>query len=109
MAPMTPPSTNMDEGNGQLSIATPLPGAHPEHVEVIVRPTSIAVRADCKYPQEMQHFLRHDWKVGAVDTQIELPRTVDPVGARATLHFGVLVVMARISVSGTGESRPRVE
>lgn len=105
----TPPAANVYEGNGQLSVAMPLPGAHPEHVEVVVRPTGITVRAECKYPQEVQHYLRHDWRVGAVETEIALPRAVDPSGARATLNFGVLVVMARLSGSGTGESRPLVE
>ena len=109
VAPMTSPPTNVYEGNGQLSIAMPIPGAHPEHVEVLVRPSTIDVRAECKYPQEVQHFLRHDWQVGSVATQISLPRTVDPMSARATLNFGVLVVMARLSDSGVGESRPQVE
>jgi HSP20 family molecular chaperone IbpA len=103
------PATNVYEGNGQLSVAMPIPGAHPEQVEVIVQPEAIAVRADCKYPQQAQHYHRHDWKVGSVRADIPLPRRVDPSGARASLNFGVLVVMAPISATGDGESRPRVE
>ena len=107
--PINPPPANVYEGNGQLSIAMPLPGAHPEHVQVVVQPTSVTVRAECKYPQEAQRFLRHDWRVGSIEAEVALPRPVDPEGARASLNFGVLVVMAGLSDAGTGESRPRVE
>lgn len=100
---------NVYEGNGQLSVAVPIPGAHPDHVEVTVEPGAVHVRAECKYAQERQHLHRHDWQVGAWRADVELPRTVDPAQARATLHLGVLVVMAPASDAGTGSHRPRIE
>jgi HSP20 family molecular chaperone IbpA len=102
------PPANVYEGNGQLSVAAPIPGAHPEHVEVVVTPTQIRVAASCKYAQDAQHYHRHDWRVGAWELGLDLPKPVDPGGARATLNLGVLVVMAPISETGSGESRPPV-
>ncbi len=102
------PPANVYEGNGQLSVAVPIPGAHRASTEVIVTPDRIRVSAENKYPQEEQHFHRHDWTVGTWGLDIELPRRVDPVRARATLNLGVLVVMAPISEQGSGEARPTV-
>ena len=106
--PAAPPA-NVYEGNGQLSVATPLPGAHKDHVSVTVEPERVLVVAEHKYPQAEQNYLRHDWKVGAMRLDLPLPRRVDPSGARATLNLGVLVVMAPLSESGSGASRPAVE
>jgi HSP20 family molecular chaperone IbpA len=102
------PPANVYEGNGQLSVAVPIPGAHGEHTEIVVTPDRLRVTAANKYPQDEQHYHRRDWKVGTWRLDLELPRRVDPEGARATLHYGVLVVMAPISDRGTGESRPTV-
>src|SRR5215471_28254 len=101
----TTPPANIYEGNGQLSVAAPIPGAHPEHVEVIVTPTRVHVAATCKYAQDNQHYHRHDWRVGAWELGVDLPNHVDPAAARATLN---LVVMAPISETAAGESRPLV-
>ena len=100
---------NVYEGNGQLSVAVPLPGAHPDHVSVSVEPDRLVILAERKYPQEAQHYLRHEWPVGSVRLDLALPRRVDPSGARATLNLGVLVVMAPISDAGSGAARPTVE
>jgi HSP20 family molecular chaperone IbpA len=107
MEPAVPPA-NVYEGNGQLSVATPIPGAHPDHVEVIVTPNRVQVTATCKYPQENQHYHLHEWLVGGWDLTVALPRPVDPAAARATLNLGVLVVTAPVSEDGSGESRPPV-
>ncbi|MGH7777079.1 MAG: Hsp20/alpha crystallin family protein [Candidatus Dormibacterales bacterium] len=108
MAPSVPP-VNVYEGNGQLSLATPIPGAHRDHTDVTVEPRRIRVRADCKYPQDGQRFLRRDWQVGSWVADVDLPRGVDPGRAHARLSLGVLVVMAPLSDSGSGTSRPPVE
>jgi HSP20 family molecular chaperone IbpA len=108
LQPTSPPA-NVYEGNGQLSVATPIPGAHREHTHVLVRPRRVEVRAQCKYEQESQHYHRHDWKVGAWELDVELPKAVDPARARATLNLGVLVVMAPIAEGAGGESSPPVE
>lgn len=97
----TPPA-NVYEGNGQLSLAAPIPGAHPDHVRVVVSPSRIRVAARCKYPQESQHFHRREWQVGAWELDVDLPALVDPGAARATLSLGVLTVMAPLSESDTG-------
>jgi HSP20 family molecular chaperone IbpA len=93
----THPPVNVYEGSGQLSMAMPLPGAHPDHISVRLAPERLDVVAECKYPQESQRYLRHDWQVGAWRVEVPLPRRVDPAAARATLNLGVLVVMAPLS------------
>jgi HSP20 family molecular chaperone IbpA len=108
LEPSVPP-VNIYEGNGQLSVAVPIPGAHREHVEVTVGATLLTLRAECKYAQEHQHYHRRDWQVGSWETEIPLPQRVDPTSARATLHHGVLVVMAPLSDAGTGERTLTVE
>lgn len=103
MEAATPP-VNVYEGNGQLSVAAPIPGAHPDHTEVIVEPRRIRVVARCRYPQEDQRYHRHEWQVGSWDVDIELPAAVDPSAAKATLNLGVLVVMAPVAQAGAGIS-----
>src|SRR5256885_6742702 len=95
----TPP-VNVYEGSGQLSVAVPLPGAHPDHISVRLEPERLEITADCKYPQESQRYLRHDWRVGSWHLETGLPRRGDPSAARATLNLGVLVVMAPFSQVG---------
>ncbi len=102
------PPVNVYEGNGQLSIALPIPGAHPDQTSVRVRPDQVVISAENKYPQDEQHYHRHDWRVGHWHVELDLPRRVDPAQARATLNYGVLVVMAPISDQGSGESAPKV-
>jgi HSP20 family protein len=106
--PSTPP-VNIYEGNGQLSVAVPVPGAHSDHTRVTVRPDRLVMLAENKYPQESQHYHRRDWKVGAWHLDLDLPKRVDPQRAHARISHGVLVVMMPISDSGEGESQPAVE
>lgn len=107
-ASATPP-VNVYEANGQLSIATPIPGAHAEHVALVVTPDRLELEADCKYAQDEQHYLRRDWQVGSWRLEVDLPARIDPRGARAKLRHGVLVVVAPRSDEGVGEARPSVE
>ena len=102
----TPPA-NVYESSGELSVAVPLPGAHANHVQVIVRPDNLRVEAACKYPQSRQNYLRRDWLVGSWNLDLQLPRPIDPQRARATLNLGVLVVMAPIAEGG-GDAERRV-
>ena len=108
MEAATPP-VNVYEGNGQLSVVIPIPGAHPNHIDVVVDATKLRLNAECKYPQENQHYLRRDWQVGSWRAEIELQQRVDPARSRATLNLGVLVIMAPLSETGSGERRLAVE
>jgi HSP20 family protein len=103
------PPVNVYEGNGELSVAAPIPGAHPQHTEVVVTPEQIRIEARCKYPQESQHYHRREWRVGAWKTLVALPKRVDPERARAILNLGVLVVMAPIDADAIGEALVAVE
>lgn len=105
----TEPPVNVYEGGGQLSVAVPIPGAHRDHTSVALTSGHLRIDADCKYPQEQQHYLRRDWLVGSWSLDLDLPQRVDPARARAKLSLGVLVVVAPISEVGVGEGRPPVE
>lgn len=108
LEPSVPP-VNVYEGNGQLSVAVPIPGAHCDHVELRLAPDRLSLRAECKYEQEHQHYLRREWQVGAWELDLLLPEAVDPAAARATLRHGVLVVMAPLSSEARGERQVDVE
>jgi HSP20 family molecular chaperone IbpA len=103
------PPVNVYEGQGQISIVMPIPGAHPEHVRLTLTATALRMRADCKYAQERQSYHRRDWQVGSWHADVPLPAAVDPASGRATLNLGVLVVMATLSDSGSGECRVALE
>jgi HSP20 family molecular chaperone IbpA len=85
-------SVDSGEGRGQLTVAIPLPGAHHDTVEVSLDGGTLSVRAEARYPQAQQHYLRHEWQVGRSHVDIGLPKAVNPHGARATLTHGVLTV-----------------
>src|SRR5437879_4097048 len=87
------PPVNIYEGSGQLSVVLPIPGSHPDHVEVIMEPALLRVNAECKYAQQQQNYRRHEWQVGSWKVEVPLPSPVDPARARAVLEYGVLVVM----------------
>lgn len=101
------PPANIYEGNGEISVAIPIPGAHPVNTELLVTPRQLQVEADCKYPQESQHYHRHDWQVGSWRATIDLPKAVDPARAKATLNLGVLVFMAPVAEGADGQQRLR--
>lgn len=103
------PPANVYESNGQLSVALPVPGAHPESTAILVEPDRLSVEAVCKYPQESQHYLRQEWKVGSWHLDLPLPMRVEPSRARATLNYGVLVVMAPISEASSGSAQVAVD
>jgi HSP20 family protein len=105
-------SADAGEARGQLTVAIPLPGAHHDTIEVSLDGGTLSVRAEARYPQAQQHYLRHEWQVGRSQLDIGLPKAVNAQGARATLTHGVLTVSlplgeakgpARIPVS---ESQP---
>lgn len=103
------PPVNVYEAGGELSVAIPIPGAHADNVNVRLATGRLRVDAVCKYPQDRQRTLRHDWRVGDWTLDLPLPRRVDPSGGRATLNLGVLVVMAPESEAGGDERRLPVE
>jgi HSP20 family molecular chaperone IbpA len=102
------PPANIYEANGQLSVVIPVPGAHQEHTGITMTSDHLRVDANCKYSQDSQNYLRHDWKVGRWQLDLDLPKRVDASRARATLNLGVLVVMAPVSDAAAGEHRVAV-
>ncbi|HZV50714.1 MAG TPA: Hsp20/alpha crystallin family protein [Candidatus Dormibacteraeota bacterium] len=103
--PTNRPPANVYEANGQVSVAVPVPGAHPEQTTIELSSDRLMLDAVCKYPQESQHLLRREWKVGRWHLELDLPLRVDPTRAQATLNLGVLVVMAPSATGAHGALR----
>src|SRR5262249_56592694 len=102
----TTPPANIYEGNGQLSVAAPIPGAHPEHVEVIVTPTRVHVAATCKYAQDNQHYHRHDWRGRGRELGADPAQQGDPAPPRAARNPGGVGAMAPLSATTPPPVRP---
>jgi HSP20 family molecular chaperone IbpA len=103
------PPANVYEGNGQLSVAVPVPGTRREHTRVTLKPEGLQDEADCTYPQEQQHYLQHEWQWGAGSWTGICLRRVDPAAAHARLTHGVLVANAPISENGRGETQVPID
>jgi HSP20 family protein len=86
------PPVNVYESEGQLTVAVPVPGAHDDTVELWLDGRKLTVRAEARYPQEQQHYIRHEWSVGRWHREVELPRPVSADGAKAMLTHGILTV-----------------
>lgn len=99
------PPVNVYESNGQITVAVPMPGAHVETIEVSLDGRSLAVKAESRYAQEQQHYHRHEWSVGNFQRDVELPREVQPEGAKATLTYGILTVSLPIGEGGSSRTR----
>lgn len=97
LSPSTLPPANVYEGNGFLSVAIPVPGAHADTIEATLTGRRLTVKAEGRYAQEQQHYLLHEWQVGAFERQLELPKPVRSQEARATLSHGILTVMMPLS------------
>ena len=101
----TPP-VNVYEGNGQLSLAVPVAGTHPDNVHVVVEPRLVTIDAAPRYAQEEQHYHRREWRIGAWRAEVSLPAEVDPERARASMNLGVLVVLAPLGAGGAAREVP---
>jgi HSP20 family molecular chaperone IbpA len=97
----TPP-VNVYESPDQITVAIPIPGAHHDTVSVTLEGQRLSIEAEARYPQEQQHYLRHEWSVGTSHREIDLPRPVRGVGGKATLTHGILTVSLPIG----GEDHP---
>ena len=86
------PPVNVYEASDQLTVAIPMPGAHHDTVAVSLDGRRLTVDAEARYPQEQQHYLRHEWSVGTSHREIDLPRPVRAGGAKAMLTHGILTI-----------------
>lgn len=88
----TTPPVNVYEASDQITVAVPIPGAHHDTVQVSLEGQELTIEAEARYPQEQQHYLQHEWSVGTMHRQVELPRRVRGSGAKATLTHGILTI-----------------
>jgi HSP20 family molecular chaperone IbpA len=99
------PPVNVYEANDQLTVAIPMPGAHHDTIAVSLDGRRLAVDAEARYPQEQQHYLRHEWSVGTSHREIDLPRPVRAGGAKAMLTHGILTISLPVGDEpGTGRT-----
>jgi HSP20 family molecular chaperone IbpA len=95
------PPVNLYEANDQLTVAIPIPGAHHDTTEVVLAGRKLIVRAEPRYPQEQQHYLRHEWSVGTSHREVDLPKPVRSTGAKAMLTHGILTISLPIGTEPT--------
>jgi HSP20 family molecular chaperone IbpA len=100
------PPVNLYESNDQLTVAMPMPGAHHDTVSITLEGRRLLVASDARYPQQQQHYLRHEWSVGSSHQQIDLPKPVRAGGAKATLTHGILTISLPL---GGEDSSERIE
>ena len=86
------PPVNVYEANDQITVAVPVPGAHRDTVEVTLEGRRLSIHAEARYPQEQQHYLQHEWSVGTMHRDIDLPKAVGGGGAKAMLTHGILTI-----------------
>ena|SRR2546421_7376382 len=97
------PPVNLYESGDQLTVAVPLPGAHHDTVTINLEGSRLTIEAEARYPQEQQHYLRHEWTVGTLHRQVELPKRVRGGGAKAILTHGVLTISLPIGGEDSSE------
>lgn len=107
LEPSIPP-LNLYKGNGQLSVAVPIPGSHPDHVRVTMSRDRCGFRPSASIRRRLSTTTVATGRSGPGWWTLPFPSrwTRRPP---ETLNLGVLVVMARISDDGEGERELAVE
>lgn len=84
---------NVYETDVDLMVVAPVPGIHPEDVEVTVRGDTLTIRSDMRGSlEETKNYLRHEWHYGPYTRVVTLPFPVDADKANARLGNGVLTL-----------------
>ncbi len=84
---------NMYETDQDLMIVAPVPGVHPEDVEVTVRGNTLTIRTGNRGSlEETKNYVRHEWHYGPYARVVTLPFQVDPEKANARLGNGILTL-----------------
>lgn len=84
---------NMYETDVDLMIVAPMPGIHPEDVDVTVRGNTLTIRSRMRGSlEETKNYSRHEWHYGPYTRVVTLPFDVDADKANARLGNGVLTL-----------------
>ncbi|MCL5961475.1 MAG: Hsp20/alpha crystallin family protein [Chloroflexi bacterium] len=84
---------NMYETDVDLIIVAPMPGIHPEDVEVTIRGDTLTIRGAMRGSlEETKNYQRHEWHYGPYARIVTLPFLVNPDKANARLGNGVLTL-----------------
>lgn len=87
----------------RVVVYAPMPGLHPEDVEITVHGNLLRLRSVRRGHEERHELVRQEWTVGPYHRDVSLPEDVNAQTARATLDNGVVVVV----FDRSGGDRPR--
>ncbi len=92
-----------------LMVVAPMPGLHPDDVEITIAGSTLALRGRRSPGQDDRQYTLKEWDYGPYSRTVELPFVVDPDHVIATLDNGVLTVNLRRAESAVpGLARVRV-
>jgi HSP20 family protein len=84
---------NMYETDEDLMIVAPMPGVHPDDIEITVRGGTLTIQSRMRGSlEETKDYLRHEWHYGPYVRVITLPFDVDANKANARFGNGVLTL-----------------
>jgi len=84
---------NMYETDEDLMIVAPMPGVHPDDIEITVRGGTLTIQSRMRGSlEETKDYLRHEWHYGPYTRVITLPFDVDADKANARFGNGVLTL-----------------
>jgi len=77
----------------QIVLVAPMPGLHPNDIEVQVTGDAVYLRAELRGPhQEEKDYIFHEWSYGPYERIVRLPCGVDAERANASFDNGLLVL-----------------
>lgn len=90
----TVPINTFDLPHG-LMVVAPMPGLHPDDVELTITGNVLSLRGRRSPGQDDKQYTMKEWDYGPYSRTLELPFAVDPDHVIATLDNGVLTVNVR--------------
>ena len=77
----------------QIVLVAPMPGLHPNDIEIQVTGDAVYLRAELRGPhQEEKDYIVHEWSYGPYERTVRLPCGVDAERANASFDNGLLVL-----------------
>lgn len=84
---------NLARHRGRLVVTAPLPGCNPSDITVVIAGDRLEIAGDVMGGQKMDYVIR-EWHPGGYTRTVQLPSSVDGIGATAHYGNGVLVVLS---------------
>ena len=95
---------NVVETDESIVIQAPLPGLHPDDIDISLRGQTLSLRAQRRDPAlEVGEYKRREWTYGPYHRTVELTAPVDADNARAAYRQGVVT----LTLPKTDAAKPR--